>query len=162
MAAETGPQSGDVGGGPDQPPEGRLFNVRRLVALDMGLHGRTFILAEFTFGVALGAVLGASLILGRQWVVGAYVLTLGINYLPVLAYAILLRNDYGRVVNMNSPDIGRMNRKYSIQQFLIFIPFFTLVLAITQRSSGRRRRTSSQAAGRLRVGTDLRAESARL
>ncbi len=31
--------------------EGKLFNVRRLVALDMGLHGPRFILIEFGLGV---------------------------------------------------------------------------------------------------------------
>ena len=113
--------------------EGLLFNVRRLVALDMGLHGPTFILIEFGLGVPIPLILGWSLIMRGFLVFGAYILTLGINYVPPLIYAVALRERYGEVVDMKDPGIGKLNRKYSIQQFLVFIPFFVVVLAIIQR-----------------------------
>lgn len=112
--------------------EGRLFNVRRLVALDMGLHGPAFILIEFSLGVPIPMILGLSLVLRGFFLFGAYVFTLGINYLPFLVYAVSLRKSYGDVVDMRDPDIGRLNRKYSTQQFLIFIPFFAVALAMVQ------------------------------
>lgn len=113
--------------------EGRLFNVRRLVALDMGLHGPTFILTEFGLGVLIPLILGWSLIARGFLVFGAYIVTLGINYVPALIYAVALRKSYGEVVDMKDPGIGKLNRKYSVHQFLIFIPFFVVVLAIIQR-----------------------------
>lgn len=112
--------------------EGRLFNVRRLVALDMGLHGPTFILIEFGLGASLPEIFGLSLVFRGFLLFGAYIFTLGLNYAPVLIYAVNLRQTYGKVVDMNDPEIGRMNCKYSLQQFLIFIPFFTILLAISQ------------------------------
>jgi hypothetical protein len=114
--------------------EGRLFNVRRLVALDMGLHGPRFILIEFGLGAPVPMILGLSLILGGDWPLGAYIFTLGINYIPPLIYAVKLRRSYGEVVNMEDPGIGKLNRKYSLQQFIIFIPFSIIALDIMQRS----------------------------
>ncbi len=48
-----------------EPPteEGGFFNVRWLVALDMGLHGPTFILIKFSLGAPVPVILGFSLIL---------------------------------------------------------------------------------------------------
>jgi len=112
--------------------EGRLFNVRRLVALDMGLHGPTFILVEFSLGVPVPMIFGLSLALRGFLLFGAYIFTLGLNYVPFLIYAVSLRKNYSEVVDINDPDIRRLNRKYSTQQFLIFIPFFAVVLAVSQ------------------------------
>ncbi len=112
--------------------EGKLFNVRRLVALDMGLHGPRFILIEFGLGVPVPMILGISLVLQGFFLFGAYIFTLGINCVPFLVYAITLRKSYGDVVDIGDPETKKLNRKYSIQQFLIFIPFFSIVLAVIQ------------------------------
>ncbi len=112
--------------------EGRLFNVRRLVALDMGLHGRRFILTEYSLGVPVPMIIGVSLIFQGFLVFGAYIFTLGVNYVPFLVYAVALRRTYGGVVDMKDPETRKLNRKYSVQQFLIFIPFFPLALAFSQ------------------------------
>lgn len=117
--------------------EGKIFNVRRLVALDMGLHGPTFILIEFGLGVPVPMIFGLSLIIRGIVLFGVYIFMLGINYVPVLLYAVALRKTYGNVVDMNDPGVARLNHKYSIQQFLIFIPFFVVGLAIAQRSQSR-------------------------
>jgi hypothetical protein len=118
--------------------EGRLVNVRRLVALDMGLHGSKFILIEFGFGVSVPMILGLSLVLQGIWLLGVYIFTLGINYVPLLFYAVLLRKNHGSVVNMRDPQKGKLNRKYSVQQFLLFVPFFMVGLALAQRFQGTR------------------------
>ena len=99
----------------------------------MGLHGPRFILIEFSLGVPVPMLLGASLVLQGFLLFGAYIFTLGINYVPFLVYAVSLRKNYGDVVDMSDPGIGRLNRKYSTQQFLIFIPFFAVALALLQR-----------------------------
>ena len=51
--------------------EGRLFNVRRLVALDMGLHGSTPILVEYGLGVPVAMILGVFLALQGLFPFGA-------------------------------------------------------------------------------------------
>ncbi len=112
--------------------EGRLFNVRRLVALDMGLHGRRFILTEYSLGVPVPMIIGVSLVFQGFLIFGAYIFTLGINYMPFLVYAVALRKTYGDAVDMQDPGTRKLNRKYSVQQFLIFIPFFPLALALVQ------------------------------
>lgn len=113
--------------------EGRLFNVRRLVALDMGLHGPTFILIEFGLSVPVSLILGWFLFTRGFLVLGTYIVTLGVNYVPPLIYAVALREDYGEVVDMKDPEVSKLNHKYSIQQFLMFVPFFVVVLAVVQR-----------------------------
>jgi restriction endonuclease len=35
---------------------------------------------------------------------------------------------------MDDPGIGKLNRKYSLQQFIIFVPFSIVALDIIQRS----------------------------
>jgi hypothetical protein len=116
-------------------PEGRLFNVRRLVALDMGLHGSTFILLEFGLGVPIPMALGLTLVFRGFALLGLYIFTIGFNYVPPLSYAISLRNNYHNVVDMATPDAKRLVRKYSMQQFLFFIPFFIVLLDAIQRVS---------------------------
>ena len=60
--------------------KGRVVNVRRLVALDITLHGPGFIMIEFGVGtppiILFGLFLGYVGMLG--W--GAYLLLCGINY----------------------------------------------------------------------------------
>src|SRR5258706_551245 len=79
---------------------GRIINVRKLVALDIALHGTRFIVGEFAIGIALGAALRvwlavSGLPLGHaasafKLVLGAYFLCLALNYVPMLLYAIVL------------------------------------------------------------------------
>ncbi len=66
-----------------------------------------------------------------------YIFALGINYVPFLLYAVILRKDYAKVVDMKDPETRRLNRKYSIQQLLVFIPFFTVALAAVQLTRAR-------------------------
>ena len=59
--------------------------------------GSGFIIAEFALGVLLSCVLGAFVILGGhsfwQATLGLYLISLGINYVPMLIYAIAIARD---------------------------------------------------------------------
>ena len=99
----------------------------------MGLHGPTFILIEFGLSVPVSLILGWFLFTRGFLVLGTYIVTLGVNYVPPLIYAVALREDYGEVVDMKDPEVSKLNHKYSIQQFLMFVPFFVVVLAVVQR-----------------------------
>lgn len=131
----------------------KLVEMRRLVAVDMALHGRQFILAEFAFGVLLG--LGLGLFLLRTflaWIslssppliwqilvalLGIWALGMAANYTPLFLYAVSIAKS-GRVHAEGEPELPD-KRRYNVQQFVIFIPFFVAIVAIAQERSRRRR-----------------------
>ena len=117
--------------------EGRVIIVRNLVALDLTLHGPTFIGIEF--GVGTPAILAAGAWLaagppGLERALGLYLLLTGINYLPILAYTIVLlrRRSWKSEVEEGLSNDRHYVRKYSTQQLLIFVPFAVVVLAAFQ------------------------------
>ncbi len=120
--------------------EGRVINVRRLVALDITLHGRRFIAAEFGIGTPVILAVGTILVLSNQPILGTYLLLTGANYLPLLVYTyIIVRNGtaHAEVADQVSEDKHYV-RKYSVQQFLLFLPLVVLWLAVWQELVGNR------------------------
>ena len=114
--------------------EGRVINVRKLVALDITLHGPRFIMIEFGVGAPAILAVGGFLAATGQPVLGVYLLLTGINYIPALIYAILIvraGTANGEVAPGLSQDRHYV-RKYSTQQLLIFIPFAIILLAAAQ------------------------------
>jgi hypothetical protein len=108
-----------------------IMNVRKLVALDIYLHGYTFILLEFALGVAFAFILGAyTLFTGISLLLGTYIIMLGINYLPLLAYSIDIKMKNS--AEKEGKPVMKMVKNYSIQQFLLFVPLIVPLLAITQ------------------------------
>lgn len=78
-----------------------------------------------------------------QPIIGAYILLAGLNYAPLLAYAVAIvraGTAKSEVAEDRATDRHYV-RKYSTQQFLLFVPFAVLFLAILQelRESGRMR-----------------------
>jgi hypothetical protein len=114
--------------------EGRIINVRKLVALDITLHGPRFILIEFGVGTPAILAVGGYLATAGQPALGVYLLLTGINYIPALIYAILIV----RAGTANSEVAAGLSqdkhyvRKYGTQQLLIFIPFAIILLAAAQ------------------------------
>ena len=106
-----------------------MINVRKLVALDIYLHGYKFILLEFTFGV-IGAFIIGFFTLKAIPLLGYYIISLGINYIPPLIYAIDMR------MKMSADKEGKpeMKRvwKYTFQQLVLFIPFSIVLLSLIQ------------------------------
>ncbi len=129
--------------------EGRIINVRRLVALDITLHGPPFIAIEFGLGTPGIIAVGIFVAVRGPFLLGLYLLLTGINYLPILIYTIIIL----RAGTATSEVEGEMSadvhyvRKYSTQQFLIFIPFAIVALALTQlnKSEGGMRQNRSAA-----------------
>ena len=114
--------------------EGRIFNVRRLVALDITLHGPRFIMIEFGVGTPVIITLGVILLLSGPSILGGYLLLTGVNYVPLLIYAIIIvRRDSAQaeVADYMSRD-KHLVRKYSIQQLLLFLPLVVFWLAVWQ------------------------------
>jgi hypothetical protein len=119
--------------------EGRLIVVRKLVALDIYLHGPRFILIEFGVGTPVILAVGAYLLVNGPWALGGYLLLTGINYLPALAYALLIARTGSAQSEVAEGLAGDAHyvRKYSLQQLLIFVPFAVVALALFQEITKR-------------------------
>ena len=113
----------------------RLIIVRKLVALDITLHGNRFILAEFGVGtpviIAVGLFLMAT---NASYVLGLYLLLTGVNYIPLLAFAAVIARagSADEEVERGLANDRHYVRKYSTQQLLIFVPLAVIALAVAQ------------------------------
>ncbi len=128
----------------------RIINVRKLAALDIVFHGPRFILIEFGGGVLLCLALGLWLTynafpLGQdagplRLVTGLYILSLAINYTPLLIYAILIarRKNAQQEVAGELAQWDRHARMYGFQQALLLVPLAIPILALVQEAQGRR------------------------
>ena len=118
-----------------QDHEGRLINIRRLVAWDITLHGARFILVEFGLGTAALIVFGYWLMSTiTNLFLGLYIFLVGINYLVLLVYAAII-SSLGSARGEVDPELAhdkRFVRKYGSQQLLILIPFAVLVVTLIQ------------------------------
>ncbi len=122
----------------------RLIDIRKLVALDITLHGPKFIMIEFGLGTPAIIAVGLLLMLaGTTFLLGLYLLLTGINYIPLLTYAIVLvkSNTSEKEVSFGLAHDKHYNRKYSIQQLLIFLPLAILLIATGQESKKRLRKS---------------------
>ena len=127
--------------------EGRIVIVRKLVALDLVLHGPKFIGIEFGIGTPVILAVGGYLATGPPGLgrlLGLYLLLIGINYIPVLAYTIILlrTRSWKSEVEEGIATNPHYIRKYSTQQLLIFVPFAIVLLATYQELEQKRLTTA--------------------
>jgi hypothetical protein len=109
--------------------------VRKLVALDIVLHGPRFIMIEFGVGTPAILAFGLWLMSGSLgYLLGVYLLLTGLNYVPLLIYAVLVvrGNSARRETEYGLAHDRHYVRKYSTQQLLLFVPLAVLILAIVQ------------------------------
>jgi hypothetical protein len=118
-----------------------LLNVRRLAAIDMhGLSGsdqrKKIIEAEFWVG-ALGCLaLGiASLALGHGLgrLLGAWLIGVGLNYLPLALSARSLSKPGALDAELDGVDIRAEAPKFGVRQLLIIVPLAVVFCALTAR-----------------------------
>jgi hypothetical protein len=122
-----------------------IINIKKLAALGIRLHGRNVILIEFGLSFLFLISFGLFIFLASLEVsmlgllFGAYLLLVGLNYLPLLLYAVVIsrKNIAHSKASEESPRTGR-TRKYSIQQLIILIPFLVLVLSVMQEMKTRK------------------------
>lgn len=121
-----------------------MIDIRRLAAVDIAFLGSRFILAEFSLGVVGSLCLGVLTLVRTHsfvgTVFGAYLLCIGVNYVPLLFHAIsLVRHGTAtQEIADEMPEKSRMFRKYRRQSLLLLVPLVLPILAIIQgRSSDR-------------------------
>ena len=116
-----------------------MVDLRKLAAIDIALLGYGLILAEYGFGVIFSLALGVFVLLrshgGWQIPLGIYFLCLGLNYVPMLVWAISLGNRQNARAEMKDELADRQGamRKYRRQSLLLLVPFLPLLLMATRR-----------------------------
>jgi hypothetical protein len=114
-------------------------NFRKLAAIDIAFLGRTVIIAEFAGGAVLSAALGLFVLFRQhsfwQVVLGVYLICLGINYLPMFAYAVSFptRESAQSELAGELTDRRRAMSKYRRQSLLLLIPLLVPILAVAAR-----------------------------
>jgi len=121
----------------------RNVNVRKLAAIDLYFLGPRLILPEFGIGVVGSLTLGfISAWQGTHrfhslWMVlfGVYLIFVGINYVPLLFYAVDISRRRGAQEEIGD-ELGsnqKTFRKYRRQSLWLLVPLAVLVAAILQR-----------------------------
>lgn len=119
------------------------LDVRKLAALDMAVHGKRFIVIEFGVGVVGCAVLGALSVAagvrsGAAWelLLGAALLWIGINYVPLAVHAIdLARSGTAGEEAVKEIEHPELIRQYTFRQLWILVPFAVVAMDLAQRRS---------------------------
>jgi arginine exporter protein ArgO len=106
-----------------------MVNLRELAAIDLRFLGRTLVLLEYAFGVVLLVGIGVLGLIQTHarslwwW----YMVGIGVNYIPLLYYAVLLvRSRWDEVQRMRHEDMARLRR----QQLWLLVPlaaFFSVL-----------------------------------
>jgi len=118
------------------------INLRKLAAIDIVFLGSKVILVEFAAGVLLSMALGIFVLLrGRtfwQIVLGSYLVSLGINYVPMFVYAVAITRRQSAHVEIahELADRHQAMSKYRRQSLVLLIPLLPPILAWIE---GRRR-----------------------
>jgi len=124
-----------------------LIDVRRLAAIDMyGRHGskrrRRLVLAEFVLAAIDIPLLGLTLVLAASSVprvlLGAYLIGVGLNFVPLALHAISLSRAGRLGTELAGVDVAAELRRYTAKQFLIGIPLLVMILGVAQFATGRR------------------------
>ncbi|MCL5100845.1 MAG: hypothetical protein M1122_02735 [Candidatus Marsarchaeota archaeon] len=109
-----------------------VLNIRKLIALDISINGRIFILLEFGLAIPFALIIGH---ITFPWspLLGWYIITVGLNYIPALAYAmdIVRKNSARKEARAELADRRKIMR-YSIRQLIVFVPFSIILLTIWQ------------------------------
>lgn len=118
-----------------------MINIRKLAAIDIAFLGSRIIIGEFLLGVIGPAALGIFIALRAhsafQWAMGINFLAMGLNYVPLLVYAVsLTRSGDARALMADEIESGKREamRKYRRGSLLLLLPFVIPVLALLQRN----------------------------
>jgi hypothetical protein len=116
-----------------------MLNIRNYVIKDMETQGVRFILVEYAIGILLPFILGLISIFSGQLsspqstlktVLGFWFVTVAINYVPLMIYAISIsRAGTVQEKKERDPDQEPRDRR---RQVILAIPFLVVILALAQ------------------------------
>ena len=120
------------------------MNARKLAAIDLLFLGPRLVLVEFAIGVFGSLALGIwSVSRGAQrfhstWMIlfGIYLLFVGINYVPLLLYAIDMASKGNAEQELGNELQNRKKtfRKYRRQSVWLLVPLVVITTAVLKRS----------------------------
>jgi len=122
-----------------------VFDVRRFTALDMyGSAGtrrrRQVIRAEFLIGCPALLVLGALSLLNGQLLVGGWFLGVGVNYVPLAVYSVILFPPGRLEAELAAVgDVRAQLIRAGAVQALLLVPFLVAAAAAAQHHTRHRR-----------------------
>ena len=114
-------------------------NFKKLAAIDVAFLGPKLIIAEFAFAVLFSIALGIFALLRAHslWgtAVGAYLVCLGINYGPMLAFALAIGNRENARLELGDElkEKRAAMSKYRRQSLLLLVPLAVPIFAIFRR-----------------------------
>jgi len=116
-----------------------MLNPRKLAAIDLAFLGPKIIISEFAFAVLFSPALGIFVLLRghgtpAQIALGCYFISLGINYVPMLVYAVAInKTKNARTVLGNELDDKRAAMtRYRRQSIWLLVPLIVPIVALTQ------------------------------
>jgi hypothetical protein len=115
-----------------------VLNPRKLAAIDIAFLGSRIIIAEYAIGVLLSVTLGILTLLRAvshwQLALGVYLILLGVNYVPMLVYAIAIskRGSAHAEIEDELTDKGCAMAKYRRQSVFLLVPLVVAITALRQ------------------------------
>jgi hypothetical protein len=116
-----------------------MLNPRKLAAIDLAFLGPKIIIGEFAFVVLFAPALGVfALLRGRgtpaQIALGCYFIALGINYVPMLVYAVAINKTKSAhtILGNDLDDKRAAMSKYRRQSMWLLVPLIMPIVALTQ------------------------------
>ena len=119
----------------------RRIDLRKLAAIEILFLGSKLILAEYACGVLLSIALGLFVVFRSrsplQFLLGVYLICLGINYVPMFIYAVALRNkrNAGMEIADELDDTRRAMSRYRVQSLILLVPLSAPILAWVNKRS---------------------------
>lgn len=116
-----------------------MINIRKLVALDMALHGVRLITAEYAIGIVLPLILAVGPMRslaadpahsGWQALSAVWLIGVAANYIPLFLYAVNIWRA-GTAKQEGEPEFVHA-RRYNLQQLFLFVPFLVAAAAFWQ------------------------------
>ena len=118
-----------------------MINIRKLAAVEMAWLGTGVIITEYALGASMPLFLGvfsirsallSPILVGWEVFLGAWLIAISVNYIPLFIYAILIART-GSAKEEGQAEIARA-RKYGSQQVIILIPLMVVIFALVQES----------------------------
>jgi len=118
-----------------------MTNLRRLAAIDTVFLGYKVVIAEYVCGVALCIALGIFALIRSHTMrgisLGAYLVCIGINYIPMLAFTLSIGSRERAKAELGD-ELARTPQamsKYRRVSLLLLVPLMVAVIAIAENCS---------------------------
>jgi hypothetical protein len=116
-----------------------MIDLRKLAAIDIAFLGYRLIVGEFAFGVVFSLALGVFVLVrghtGWQVLLGSYLICLGLNYVPMVLWAIKIGSrERARIeIAGELAEARQAMARFRRQSLVLLIPILPLVLAVAAR-----------------------------